>query len=116
MNDPGAKLSIAPNDSGFAVSGEIDSYTAPSIVAAIDGWSHDSLTIDLSGVEFLDSSGLRTLIEAHQRFAGLGGSLTLLHPTPMIRRLFEISGVDQYLNVSDADVDGGGEEVEDEIV
>ena len=59
----------------------------------------DQVTLDMAGVEFVDSSGLRVLIEAHQEAERAGGSLTLTHPSATVTRLLEISGVDSYLNV-----------------
>jgi anti-anti-sigma regulatory factor len=40
------------------------------------------------------------LIEAHQRFESNGGSLTLVRPSAVVVRLFDISGVGDYLNVT----------------
>jgi anti-sigma B factor antagonist len=101
MTDPETPLAITTTANGFAVVGEIDAHTAPKISEAVAEATTTSLEIDLSGVDFVDSSGLRTLIEAHQRFEANGGSLTLVRPSPVVARLFDISGVGDYLNVSD---------------
>ena len=101
MNVPETPLAITPTANGFAVVGEIDAHTAPDISAAVAKATTTSLEIDLSGVDFVDSSGLRTLIEAHQRFEANGGSLTLVRLSPVVTRLFDISGVGDYLNVSE---------------
>jgi len=101
MTVPETPLAITPTANGFAVVGEIDAHTAPDISEAVAKATTTSLEIDLSGVDFVDSSGLRTLIEAHQRFKANGGSLTLVRPSPVVTRLFDISGVGDYLNVSD---------------
>jgi anti-sigma B factor antagonist len=94
-------LAITTTATGFAVTGEIDAHTASAIGQALDGSNGDGVVeLDLSGVEFVDSSGLRALIEAHQRFEASGSSLRLVHPSPAVVRLFEISGVDDYFNVS----------------
>ena len=94
-------LAITPTANGFAVVGEIDAHTAPDISAAVAKAKTSSLEIDLSGVDFVDSSGLRTLIEAHQKFKASGGSLTLVRPSAVVTRLFDISGVGDYLNVAE---------------
>jgi anti-sigma B factor antagonist len=93
-------LVITQTGNGFAISGEIDAHTAPQISAAVADSDAPSLEIDLSDVQFVDSSGLRALIEAHQQFEANGGSLTLVRPSAVVTRLFEISGVGDYLNVS----------------
>lgn len=100
MTAPDTPLAITPTATGFAVVGEIDAHTAPEISEAVAQSPLESIEIDLSGVEFVDSSGLRTLIEAHQRFESNGGSLTLVRPSAVVSRLFEISGVGEYLNIA----------------
>lgn len=101
MTAPDTPLAIEPTANGFAVVGEIDAHTAPEITEAVARSDHRSLEIDLSRVEFVDSSGLRALIEAHQTFEANGGSLTLVRPSPIVARLFDISGVGDYLNVAE---------------
>lgn len=101
MNDHVAPIVITRTDGGFAVSGEIDAHTAPEVAAAIAESLDVRLLIDLSGVEFVDSSGLRVLIEAHQSRQHAGRSLLLANPSPVVRRLFDIAGVDGYLEIVD---------------
>jgi anti-sigma B factor antagonist len=101
MTDPSAQLSTTPTDAGFAVHGEIDAHTAPSVAAAIEHDQRDELVIDLAAVEFVDSSGLRVLIEAHQRRADAGRSIAFVNLSPVVRRLFDIAGVDGYLEIRD---------------
>ena len=103
MTESASPLVITPTDSGFSVSGEIDAHTAPEIAAAISGSSVEPLRIDLSGVEFVDSSGLRVLIEAHQSRQAEGRSMTLVRPSNVVTRLFDIAGVDQYLDIAHDD-------------
>lgn len=93
-------LSITPTDDGYAIVGEIDAHTAPSLASALADSSQDRCSLDLSGVVFIDSSGLRVLIEAHQQASAAGGSLQISRPSPVVQRLFEISGVGEYLDVS----------------
>ena len=101
MSQPDELLAIAPTPTGLAASGEIDAHTAPSLAAAIDAAGPD-VDLDLSGVEFVDSSGLRVLIDARQRLAEAGGGLTIVALSEPVRRLLEISGVSDYLGSPDA--------------
>ena len=91
-------LQIAARDGGLTLAGEIDAHTAPALAAAIDGLDGD-VVLDLAGVDFVDSSGLRVLIDAHQSVDQRGDALSLENPSTAVRRLLEISGVDEYLNV-----------------
>jgi anti-sigma B factor antagonist len=86
----------------ICVHGEIDIASAPTLQAATDamidqGTRH--LIMDLSGVEFIDSSGLATLIAANKRLPQ--GALALVVTREHIRKVFTISGVDQLLTVHD---------------
>jgi anti-sigma B factor antagonist len=57
------------------------------------------VVIDLSGVGFIDSSGLRVLVEAHQRAEAEARRLVLSGPSRQVLRLLEISGLMEYLHV-----------------
>jgi anti-sigma B factor antagonist len=69
--------------------GEIDVSTQDllrtELLNAIDKGAVD-LVVDLSGVSFLDSSGLRGMIEALQR----GATLRLRRPQPAVQQVFDI--------------------------
>jgi anti-sigma B factor antagonist len=45
----------------------------------------------------MDSSGLRVVIDAHQRALDAGRRLVLRHPTSAVQRLLEISGLSDHL-------------------
>lgn len=98
MSQSDELLAIASTATGLAASGEIDAHTAPSLASAIDAAGPD-VELDLAGVEFVDSSGLRVLIDAHQRLAEAGGALRITALSEPVRRLLEISGVSDYLGV-----------------
>ena len=101
MSQSDELLAISSTGAGLAASGEIDAHTAPTLAAAIDAAGPD-VALDLSGVEFVDSSGLRVLIDAHQRLTDAGGGLRLTALSEPVRRLLEISGVSDYLGVDEA--------------
>lgn len=78
--------------------GEIDSQSAPSISAAL-GAASGSVNLDLAGVTFVDSSGLRVLVEGHQLLESRGRRLTILNPSTVVERILDLSAIDQYLNI-----------------
>lgn len=96
-----APLDITVTDEGLSLVGEIDAHTAPALAEAIRASDRDHLVIDMAGVEFLDSSGLRVLIEAHQSARADDGTVQLANPSAAVSRLLEISGIEDYLNVTD---------------
>lgn len=98
------------------VSGDVDVLTAPRLRDALDRGLAEAdggpLVLDLTGVEFLASRGLSTIVVAHRE----GGATTPLrvvvdHARPVIRPI-QLSGLDAVLtlfeSVEDA-LDGGPE-------
>lgn len=82
--------------------GEIDLYTAPTLQTQLtevvrDGPAH--VVIDLSGVEFCDSTGMNVLLVALKRVRERDGSLALAGPQSPVRRILEITGLDTVFAV-----------------
>jgi len=87
-----------------SVCGEIDLYTAPLLSGALaDAVACGGRTVvDMSGVEFCDSTGLGVLLSALKQARGNGGELELAAPQPAVRRILEITGLDEVFTVHDA--------------
>lgn len=87
----------------LVVSGEIDTATSPDLGSRLSEVPADaSVTLDLSGVSFVDSSGLSVLIAAHQRQRSRGGRLSLSSLNEVVARLFAVTGLDRHLDIVDA--------------
>jgi anti-sigma B factor antagonist len=102
MSPSPARLTIAAGEGSrdLVLEGDIDSYTAPRLDSAVQALGFDSgITIDLAGVEFIDSSGLRVLITTHSALDERGQQLVLLSPSPAVARLFEITGLLDHLHI-----------------
>lgn len=99
MTVEGPRLDSRLEDDGVLVlAGEIDSYTAPELEQSLAGLP-DHAVVDLAAVTFVDSSGLRVIVEAHAPRRERGGGLTLRSPSPSVERLLQISGVASHLDV-----------------
>jgi anti-sigma B factor antagonist len=87
----------------FALSGELDLATVDTVRAAAESACAKGLRVvlDLSGVEFCDSTGLGVIISLFRQANSAGGQLLLSGPLPRIRYLLEISGVDQVVPIRD---------------
>jgi anti-anti-sigma factor len=57
------------------------------------------ITVDMSGVSFMDSSGLRVLMDATTRAREGGGDLIVARPSAAVARLVEISGLSEQLRL-----------------
>jgi anti-sigma B factor antagonist len=84
------------------VMGDVDLYTAPALreqlVLLTESGEH-RVIVDLSGVTFLDSMGLGVLVGAKKRAARHDGGIDLVVQTPEIRRIFEITMLDEIFDV-----------------
>jgi anti-sigma B factor antagonist len=58
-----------------------------------------NIIVDLSGVTFLASIGIRLLITSARAQANRGGKLVLVAPQPMVRMVLETAGIDQLIPV-----------------
>jgi len=61
-----------------------------------------AVLVDLSGLVFLDSSGLRALVMADQRAKQEGRRLAIVPGPPVVRRVFEITQLDERLDLVDS--------------
>ena len=87
--------------------GEIDIKTAPKFESVLDRYSAEELVVDLSGVDFIDSTGLRVLARARSRLAGEGGRLVVCAPEGVVRRTMSLAGL-----TADFDIVSSVEELE----
>jgi anti-anti-sigma factor len=83
-----------------SVAGEIDMATAPRLAETLVQFAIGSVTVDLSGVTFIDASGLRALIAAQRHIERREGRLTLRGVKPFTRRLFEMTDLDRLVSVN----------------
>ena len=112
MNDAraGAGPTLSWESSGtartpvVALRGEIDLSTSPllraTLTSLIDAGAHD-VTVDLSEVSFVDSTGLGVLVGALQLLQARGGDALFIRGVgPAVRRVFELTGLDAVFSVA----------------
>ena len=89
----------------LALSGELDIATVPRLeeaVAACDGTLDGRLTLDLSDLTFLDSTGLRGILQLHARAEREDWSLVVVPGPAAVQRVFELTGTEHILNFATA--------------
>jgi len=92
------RISRVPGEVVLTMVGEIDTLTAPSFQAAAEvmgGGTGVTLVFDMSGVTFMDSTGLTIIAATLRRLQRLGGRLCIRGASPMMCRLLEITGIVQ---------------------
>jgi anti-sigma B factor antagonist len=99
------KIETQTLDDGLPVirlEGEVDVYTAPQLkqaMIALLGKGAKRIVIDLTKVEYLDSTALGVLIGGLKRLREADGNLLLICPSARIKRVFEITGLDKIFEM-----------------
>jgi anti-sigma B factor antagonist len=102
--DLGLDVTHEPDRTILTVAGEVDVATAPTLrerLVQLIADGNTRLTIDLTPVDFLDSTGLGVLVGTLKRIRQAEGELVLVIPQERIRRLFEITGLNKIFEIVD---------------
>jgi anti-sigma B factor antagonist len=89
---------------GIAVRGEIDLDSAPKLSDAMGELvqrGYQQVALDLGAVEFMDSTGIRVLVDMHERLRDTGGELVLQAASAPVRRVLALTGLDRLLPLAD---------------
>jgi anti-sigma B factor antagonist len=85
------------------ISGEIDLYTAPRLHSELGAVLVDGMptrvVIDMSGVEFCDSTGMNVLLSCLRRVRERGGELEIASPKPAVRKILQVTGLDSVFTL-----------------
>jgi anti-sigma B factor antagonist len=90
------------NSSVVEVNGRVDSMSANQLGDALsnvidDG--HVKLVLDLSGVEYISSAGLREIVTALKKVKRASGDLRLAQPSDRVREVLEMAGLDTIIRI-----------------
>lgn len=85
----------------IAISGRIDTLTAPQLDAEIQGKLDGvkSLTIDLKDVEYVSSAGLRIFLTA-QKIMNKQGKMVVKNASSAIKEIFDVTGFSDILTIA----------------
>ena len=83
----------------IAVSGRVDTVTAPELAAALKFGDATCVVIDLANVPYMSSAGLRLLLAAHKKMLGKGGELRIANVQETVREVLDITGFSDILNL-----------------
>ena len=84
----------------IAVLGRLDTTTAPQLEKVIKEASQGAkvMYLDLSGVEYMSSTGLRDILLAHKIMGGAGGKMVVQRPSEFVQQVLEATSMDKLLN------------------
>ncbi len=70
--------------------GELDLVGVPRLLEALPGPGDTPVVVDLGSVSFMDSTGLRSLLQARQRCREAGRGFAIARPSEAVRRVLEL--------------------------
>lgn len=85
-----------------SVRGEVDLYTAPKLREQLDGavqGDQPRVVVDLTQLDFIDSTGLGVLVGALKQVRAAGGDMTLRNPSRSTHKILEIAGLTELFSV-----------------
>jgi anti-anti-sigma factor len=91
-----------------ALRGELDMGTAPQVERELARHAPGAVTLDLRGLDFVDSSGVRLVIAAHLAAEEAGERFVIVRGPGRVQRVFAVAGLEDRLRF----VDGLGDEDE----
>ncbi|MBQ7243865.1 MAG: STAS domain-containing protein [Bacilli bacterium] len=99
------QVSITKSDNALnvAVSERLDTNTAPvlekQILDQIEGIT--SLTLDMKGLAYISSAGLRVLLLLHKTMAAKGGNFVIKYPCDEVMEILDMTGFSSFLNIEE---------------
>jgi anti-sigma B factor antagonist len=83
--------------------GEIDASTVPALRRELDSAREEVVTVllDLSGVTFIDSTGLKLLLDASHSSVTSDWAFFAVRPSAAVERLIEVSGTADLITLVD---------------
>ncbi len=98
------KIDAVEADGGrvITLSGRFDAFAAPMVDAAIEDnlGPNVEILIDLANVNFIDSTGLATLVQGMKRARSLSGDLVLCNLNDAVRVIFDLTRLDRAFKIT----------------
>jgi anti-anti-sigma factor len=103
---------IGPHALGMRIDGELDVYTARDVHDELASISPDVRFVlaDLTGVSFMDSAGMASLLAAARVLRARDGAMMLVAGSAGVLRVLEVTGVARYFEIRD-DYDAAAREL-----
>lgn len=79
------------------IEGSIDALTSPELEQAIFAAGSDKVILDMTGVDYISSAGLRVVVGANHKLGR--DNLTLRGLAPNVLEIFRLTGFTKYLNI-----------------
>jgi anti-sigma B factor antagonist len=93
--------SVDGNKAHISIEGKLSVSTSPDLDREIFALPEtvNEFVLDLSGLEYISSAGLRVLVSTQKLAAGRGGSMLLLHPRDEVSEVFDMTGLSDVFTI-----------------
>lgn len=91
------------------ISGEIDAHTAPVLRGQLESYQNQEglqAELDLSDVNYMDSTGLGVFVAFYKSVNATGGHVKLTGLSSRLKRLFDITGLGEIMDIESAEKGG----------
>ena len=94
-------VTVDGNKGSFVLEGKLTVQSSPELESAIGllDASVSDIDLDLAGVTYVSSAGLRVFVACDQLAATRGGTMRLLHPCDEVMDVFEMTGFADVLKI-----------------
>ncbi len=103
--DLGVEVAVIGSDAAIiTVCGELDADTGLVLQHQLAGQvvhGRRHLVLDLAGVPFMDSSGLRVIVRTVNEMRNVDGSVSLAAPSQVVRRVLDLTGIGMTCRIYD---------------
>lgn len=86
----------------ITLKGRLDTMAAPQLddeAKSIDFDEVETVTLNLKGLEYISSSGLRVILALYKNLKSKGGNLKIVNVSNTIMELFSMTGMSDYLDI-----------------
>ena len=105
MDELRISVSAGPTYTLVTLAGECDLHTGRQlrdVLTSEVSRGARRMILELSGLSFMDSTGMQVLLSIRTVLSVRGGTLALVAPQPVVARILELTGADQYIPVYDS--------------
>jgi len=85
------------------LSGDIDHHSAKTVRDSVDNLIRKNnpaeLEMDLSAIEFMDSSGLGLVLGRYKKQTDIGGKMKIINPTKRVFQILQLAGVEKIIKI-----------------
>ncbi|MBO4862191.1 MAG: STAS domain-containing protein [Firmicutes bacterium] len=84
-----------------ALEGRLDTFTAPDLENELDSSLEGvkEVVLDLAGLEYISSAGLRVLLSTQKKMNAAEGTLIVRNINEIVKEVFEVTGFDEILTI-----------------